>query len=392
MTSFLLGQAETDHANVPLVQGDAKYLEAQTIERIIGRAIDLEDMTLMAQIASNQKWTPLRDVDPVATPGKMVCGAFGSTLAAMQAISNGSFKLAIDGETAIEISALDFSKIKSIGATSATCVCGALGTNLAGIQAVTTGAFKITVDATVIELTGLDFSAITALDEIADTINFKAAGRFLAFYDSKSTKVWFRSLKTGSLSTLSALSAPTGGTDISGAGFLNGLTGTAVLVQGAGSDEAGLTMADVINAKAAGRFTALWDGVQFSFISPTLGVDSAISVLTAGTVGTFISGAGYLNGLTGTGTATAGTGLDGSHLPAGIYRGGKILAASIAAADTSGEILLPGSIIVNENELVLENSLDLDTTVIPEAHMTIRAYLNKIGIFPQTTKAADAQF
>ena len=391
MTTMYLGQAETDHENVPLLWGDVKFLEAQTIVQDAGRSIALADMTVMAQVGSSRKWTPLRDVDPATTPGKMVCGTFGATVATMQAISDGSFQVQIDGETAISITGLDFSEIKSVGDTSATCVCGAIGTNLAGFQAVTDGTFNITIDGTVIGITGLDWSSITALDELADTINYKALGRFEAYYDSKATVVWFRSLKTGAVSTISALSAQGTGTDVSGSGFLNGLTGTATLVQGVGSDDSGLTIADVINSAAAGRFRVEWDGVKFTFLSPTQGVASAVSVLTAGASGTDISGSSYLNGLTGTGTATAGTGLDGSELPLGIYRGGSIAAATIVAGDVTGnDIVQPGGLYVNETELVLENSLTMNT-VIPTKGMTIRSYLHSIGVFPRTSKAADAQ-
>jgi len=388
MATLLSAQAETDHSNLPLIGGDVKYFEGATIAQDATRAIALADMTLMAQIASSGKWTPLRDVDPAATPGKLVCGAFGSDIATMQAITDGAFKLQVDGETALSLTSLDFSNIKSIGATSAIAVCGAIGTNLAGFQAVTDGAFQMVVDGTNISITGLDWSSITALDELADTINYKAAGRFLAFYDSKATKVWFRSLKTGSLSTLAALTAGASGTDVSGSGFLNGLSGTMTLTQGTGSDEPGTTMSDVINAALAGRAVCYFDGSAFTFVSPTVGVNSAISVLTAGASGTDISGASYLNGLTGTGTATAGTGLDGSHLPAGIYRGGSIAAATIVAGDTVGEIVVPNRNWVNEDELVLENSLDLDSSIITAIPATIRTYLQKIGFSVQTTKSA----
>jgi hypothetical protein len=193
------------------------------------------------------------------------------------------------------------------------------------------------------------------------------------------------------LSTISALTAPGTGTDISGTGHLNGLTGVATLTQGAGGSGTDETITSVINAAAAGRFTTLWDGSKFTFFSPTLGVGSAVSVLTAGASGTDISGASFLNGLTGTGTATDGTGLDGSHLPMGIYRGGTITAAAIAAGDTAGCIVTGHGIFASQDDLVLENSLNIDTSIITEERKSIRSYLRSNGITVQDTNPVDAQ-
>ncbi len=115
---------------------------------------------------------------------------------------------------------------ETVGA-KASCLCGALGTNLAGMKAVTDGEFAITIGGTVVDIIGCDFSVNTALDEIVDTINALALGKFVAIYDSKTTMVLFESDDT-----VSALTAVSGGsgTDISGAGFLNGLTAVATLV------------------------------------------------------------------------------------------------------------------------------------------------------------------
>lgn len=514
-TPLFVGQAEQDHVNVPVIQGDVRYLEDETIAQDATRAAALVDMTLMAKVASSGQWTPLRDVDPAATPGSMLTGAIGA-VGTFQAVSDGSFGIQIDGETAIQISALDFSGIQAPTATGASMKTGALGCTLAALQAITDGEFAITVDGVAMDITGLDFSDIYAPTDtsasatcgtngtnlagwqavanggfvitvdgvtytfadmdfqqvltlaevatvinahakgsgvrcaynnatnayifysmtrgrtstitvlstggttdisgsgylngtsatlvqgaggdglgtaVADVINAVAAGRFEVFYEPSTTKFLFLSPRRGAVSTITALSAVGGGggTDVSGAGHLNGLTGTAVLVQGTGDAGADTTIVDIINDKAAGRFRAYWSGTKIRFVSPTLGVNSAVSVLTAGTTGTDISGASYLNGLTGTGVATAGTGLDGSHLPAGIYRGGSIAAASIVAGTTTGCIVIPNKNIVIEDHLVLENSLDLDSSIITAIPMTIRDYLHSIGFIPQTQKAADAQ-
>ena len=512
-TPLFVSQAETDHTNVPVIQGDVAYLEDETIAQDAGRVAALADMTLMAKVASSGQWTPLRDVDPAATPGSMLTGAIGA-VETFQAVSDGSFGIAIDGETAFQVAALDFSDIEAPTATGASCLTGALGCTLATMQAITDGEFGITVDGNALSITGLDFSDIYSISDtaakavcgangtnlagwqavadggfaitvdgitytftdmdfagisklaevatvinahakgtrvkcaydnagdvfhfysttrgrtstitvlaagtttdisgagylngtsatltqgtggdglgtnIADVINLAAAGRFEVFYDAATTKFLFLSPRRGAMSTITALSDPSGGgTDISDSGHLNGRTGTATLTQGTGDAGADTTIVDVINDKAAGRFTAYWSGTKIRFVSPTLGVNSAVAVLTAGTTGTDISGASYLNGLTGTGVATAGTGLDGSHLPAGIYRGGSIAAASIVAGTTTGCIVIPNKNIVMEDYLVLENSLDLDSSIITQFPMTIRDYLHSIGFIPQTVKLADA--
>lgn len=387
-------QAETDHSNLPFYQGEVKALQSQTILQDAARATALAPNTIMAQIASSRKWVPLTDVDPTLTKGRMVCGAFGSTVKAMKSITDGSFKVQVDGETALDITGLNFSKIAGIGDTSATCTTGALGCNLATLQGITTGDFAITVDGTALTITGLDFSAIHSLDGAAEVIDFAAAGRFRCQYDPKTTKFIFISPTKGATSTITALSDTGGaGADISEAGHLNGRTGTAVLVQGTGTDSQGNTVADVINANAtvmASGLHAMFNGTAFEFVSPTIGVGSAVSVLTAGSAGTDISGAGYLNGLTGTGTATAGTGGDGSNIPAGIYRGAPILAATLVAGDVTGnEIVVGGPAMFDGTNVVLENSLTLNT-VITSMSMTIARALELRGLYATDTAAADA--
>jgi hypothetical protein len=302
MTTLYLGQAETDHANLPLIDGDVKYLASQTIAQDAARAVDLVDMTLMARVGSTGYWTPLREVDPASTPGSMLTGAIG-TVSVFQAVANGSFKIQIDGETALHLTALDFTGIQAPTATGATmktgalgctlatlqgivdgafnitvdgqvlaitgldfsdiyapndtfaqCVCGTNGMNLAGWEAVTNGGFGITVDGTLYTFTDIDFSGIVSLGEVALRINSHVGGAGVrCAYNAGTNKYAFYSTTRGLTSTITAvvLGATT---DISGAGFLNGLTGTAVLTQGAGGDGLGTAVADVINAVAAGRF------------------------------------------------------------------------------------------------------------------------------------------
>jgi hypothetical protein len=388
-------QAETDHSNLPFYQGEPKVLQSQTLLQDAGRTAILYPNTVMAQIASSRKWVPLSDCDPAPTAGKMKCGAYGATLVATAAVTAGSFKIQVDGETALDITGLDFSEIQSLSDTSASCVCGANGCNLATWQGITNGGFAITVDGTLCTIADVSFVTITALSEVAERINnHLTALNVECRYNQATDKYSFHSRTKGKLSTITAISAG-GTTDISGATRLNGLTGTAVLTQGAGSDGSGLTMEDVINASpkvASAGLRCVWDGVAFTFISPTLGVNSAVSVLTAGSAGTDISGAGYLNGLTGTGTATAGTYLDGSEIPMGIYRGGNILAASLVAGDVTGcEIVVGGDCLFDATNVVFDSTGSVTmNTVIPTKGMTVARALEQRGLYGIDTAAADA--
>lgn len=255
-------QARQNNDTTPFIRGGlAAVKQAEVLEQDAGRSAVLAYGTVMAQIPSSRKWVPLTIVDPTVTVGKMVCGANGANLAAWQAVTDGAFKISFNG---VEIS-----------------------------------------------LTGLDFSVITALDEIVDTINAVLLGRGWAIYDSK---------------------------------------------------------ADVV-----------------SFVTNLPGLNGSVTVLTAGASGTDISGAGFLNGLTGTGTVTAGAGNDGQNLPAGIYTGPEVAAATLVAGDVSDSPILVGAgVLVDENQIVLENSLTLNDVVIA-LNKTIRAALGNVGIFAEST-------
>ena len=501
-------QSSLNNFNVPFRRGGEGWnLDSETFEQDAGRAIALAPLTVMAQKALTRKWVPLNSVDPTLTKGKMIAGAAGAAEAGFQAVADGEFTVAVDGVAmnitgldftgleaptatkgnmvcgaagtdeagfqavadgeftvsvdgvAINVIGLDFTGIQAPTATNATLVCGAIGTNLGGFQAVTDGSFTIVVDGNTHVITTLDWSLITALDEIVDPINALAAGRFTAVYDSDVDIVTIYSNRTGAVSTMGYLTAGGGGTDVSGAGFLNGLTGTGALVQGTGDDGTDRNISDVINDVAqgrfsteydgavvsffsprlgdtsivsvlsavpagggtdisgagflnglvgtgtatagtgddgtdrniasmindvaAGRFFVTYDGVRVAFFSPTLGVQSAVSVLSAvpAGAGTDISGAGFLNGLTGTGTVTAGTGGDGSDFPVGIYLGESITAAALVAGDVVGRVvLMGGNIVCDKDQVVLENSLAL-TDVVVALSQTIQRALEQRGIW-----------
>jgi len=144
---------------------------------------------------------------------------------------------------------------------------------------------------------------------------------------------------------------------------------------------------DTINVALGDKALCVYDalGDVFLFYSKTQGLpQSSITVLSAvsGGSGTDISGASFLNGLAATGTVTAATGGDGENLPAGIYWGSSVTAAALVADDVENRKILVGGdlLVLDEDKVVLENSLDLDD-VITSTGQTIREALEKMGIY-----------
>lgn len=145
---------------------------------------------------------------------------------------------------------------------------------------------------------------------------------------------------------------------------------------------------EIINAALAGQGRVEYNTGDdvFTFYSNKVGLpESSITVLTAGTAGTDISGAGFLAGTAG--AVTAATGEPSSAIPAGILGSNDIAEADIQAGDvddvkvfTSGEPKY-----FNEDKIVLENSLTPDT-VIPATGKTIRYTLYELGLVIQPTQ------
>ena len=115
---------------------------------------------------------------------------------------------------------------------------GAVGT-VAAFQAVTNGSFAISIDGVSEDITGLNFSTDTTLALIATRIQTAlqavATGGFTAATVTViGTQFRITSGTTGDLSTVSVLApvSPATGTDVSGPGFLNGLMGVGVVVPG----------------------------------------------------------------------------------------------------------------------------------------------------------------
>lgn len=167
---------DTQLANAPFFSGSAIVEEAETVVQDGGRSGNMVFGTVMQYDASAAKWNSLTSVTQTLF-------------------------------------------------TRAILQCGANGANLATWQAVTDGAFTVTVNGVAVALTGLDFSAITIFDEIASIINYHAAGRVICLYDSKLDKFKFLSPDAGVGNTISYLTAPAAGTDLSSASYLLGVTG-----------------------------------------------------------------------------------------------------------------------------------------------------------------------
>lgn len=238
----------------------------KTILQDAGRSAVLAFLTVMAEKQSDGKLIPLTDINPALTSAKMVCGANGGNLAAWQAVGD--------------------------------------------------GAFKIDVDGTILDITGLVFTAVAALTDIMGIIDAALSGRAGIAYDAIGDVFTFFSLKSG-------LPA------------------------------------------------------------------SSITVLTAGSAGTDISGTGFLNGLTTVGTVTVATGEITASIPAGIYMGDDIAAATIVAGDiTNQDLLIGDDKMIDEDLIILENSLTL-ASVISATGLTIRQHLQNIGIYPR--KSTNAQ-
>lgn len=85
--------------------------------------------------------------------------------------------------------------------------------SLSGLADVETGAFDITIDGTVRNITGLDFSSATTLEQVASVVNTAISSYGTASVHNG--KLLIQSLGTGSAATISFASAPQSGTDVS---------------------------------------------------------------------------------------------------------------------------------------------------------------------------------
>lgn len=180
----------TNAINYPFfLRGEPHTREFETLAQDAARSAALAPFTMVGKNSAG-KWTPVTDVTPALTAAYLTCGSLAGNLTAWQAISDGEFAITVDGQA--------------------------------------------------MDITGLDFSSITALMNIADVINVAAAGRFTVLDNDGaggSFTIVSPSLGLGA-SSITETSAVAGGsgTDISaGTTGLNGASGTGTVVAATGS-------------------------------------------------------------------------------------------------------------------------------------------------------------
>ena len=158
--------------------------------------------------------------------------------------------------------------VSKVVQTPATMTCGANGGNLAAWQAVSDGEFAITINGTLTNFTGIDFGSIVGLEDIPETLNYYMAGKLIAEYDQTNDIIKFVSAGEGVGQTLTVLTAVVGGsgTNISGTGFLNGLTTVGTAVAGTGDVMPGVPAGISARALTAAQIVAA-DVTDFTVIN-----------------------------------------------------------------------------------------------------------------------------
>lgn len=194
----------TDNTNKPfyLGGGDRVVRSQETFAQDGARSAVLAPYTVVAKNSAGT-WTPMTDTDAVLTSAYLTCGTLAGAYTAWDDITDGSFKITVDGE--------------------------------------------------IISVTGLNFSTVTAVNQIAEVISSHAsvAGKFRCVnVDGIGTSVRFESLKKGlGASSISVLSAVGSGTDIS-TGTTLGLDGQT----GAGGGVVTAATGDVYTSIPAGIY------------------------------------------------------------------------------------------------------------------------------------------
>lgn len=131
----------------------------------------------------------------------------------------------------------------AVDATSGSLETADISANLAGFQAVTDGKLKVTIDGIATTITKLNFTGAADLADVAKVISDSGIDCLI---EASATKIKFSSKIVGSTSTIaiSAASTPSGGTDLSGASYLNYSTGTTVA---GGNSTATETLIEAVN-------------------------------------------------------------------------------------------------------------------------------------------------
>jgi hypothetical protein len=137
----------------------------------------------------------------------------------------------------------------SVAPTFAKMTCGAVGITAANLEKITDGAFKITVDGTEISLTGLNFTDIVTHYDAAVRINAALAGKAQCVFNG--ADYVFLAPSAGTDHSVTVLSAGASGTDISDSGHLNGRTSVGVVTAATGSTGTEIPVAIYIGPEIA---------------------------------------------------------------------------------------------------------------------------------------------
>lgn len=161
-------------------------------------------------------------------------------------------------------------------------------------------------------------------------------------------------------------------------------------------------IANVINAKSTliGKVVCVDTtgvGGPFRFVSTSKGLGrSSVSVLSAvsgGTGDNISAGTTGLNGASGTGTVVAATGDIYTTIPAGIYIGTEIAAATLVAGDVTKKQVCVGGfpVYIDKNQMVFENSQALTSVIkVNGLAVTVEDFLaNNLGIIAVDSVAID---
>jgi hypothetical protein len=79
------------------------------------------------------------------------------------------------------------------------------------------------------------------------------------------------------------------------------------------------------------------------------------------------------------------TATDGTELPLGILMSGPVAAASLAAGDVTGQVILRTGARFDRGQLVIENSKTLNTVIVSEK-TTVSDFLIQVGLVPEYTQ------
>ena len=115
--------------------------------------------------------------------------------------------------------------LETLSADSAGTMLTLVPASLTTFQSVTSGGFDIDVDGVTLNITGVDLHTATSFADIATLLSSAIAGCTVTYDASANGSqggFLFTSDTTGALSSISALSSPASGTDLSTSTYLNG--------------------------------------------------------------------------------------------------------------------------------------------------------------------------